>query len=425
MSFEKYKRRKNLKIIQSIFILVASFIFIFLYQNCSSGFDAKSLNPIIASTSTDQSTANGSSLPTPTSKINCASSSGLAQNFSCDSYFNKKVVDISMTPEQKNYSDHIINGLVARGGWGNGNIFQVDMSIDVLEADSSNPIFNLNPNNWLLPDSDSPTSLPAPPDGSTIGFESSSGRICDGGDCHYLVIDKSRRTLYEIYRGESIGNTLTSPGEGSLAAWPFDKIWTDSLRGDGCTSADAAGLSIGGLLFNADEIKAGAINHAIRFILPNNRIACRTYVRPATHGTGPSTCPGSWAPAPISDLTEPPLDNSLNEPGIPYGTRLRLKASFDTSSLSNSAKVVAQTLKNYGMILADGGNIALTAQSDASTKTKYSEIGFTARSLSSLKITDFEVVPPIKPTINLQSNARPTLLGSIIKVQYLDCQRNY
>jgi serine/threonine-protein kinase len=49
-------------------------------------------------------------------------------------------------------------------------------------------------------------------------------------------------------------------------------------------------------------------------------------------------------------------------------------------------------MQRYGMLLSDGGNIALTAQSDMDTKSKYTDVDFETRDLSALKVTDFEVV---------------------------------
>jgi hypothetical protein len=40
---------------------------------------------------------------------------------------------------------------------------------------------------------------------------------------------------------------------------------------------------------------------------------------------------------------------------IPYGARFRLKASFDISGFSPGAQVLLTQLKQYGLILADGG----------------------------------------------------------------------
>jgi hypothetical protein len=398
-------------------VVAMATLFLF-FQNCSNGFSTSPLSP-----SSENTNNNGAGTNPPISSTGgCLTSSGVAANFSCSMYFNQRVDSITLTQAQRNYSDHIINGLAARGGWGNSNIFQIDFSIDVLNVPNNNTRFFSVATDQDWTDSDPVTSVPAPPLNSTAGFESSSGLTCDGGDCHYLALDKANRKLYEVYQADIRGTVLGHAGYGGIAVWPFDKVWTDALRGDVCTSADAGGLSIGAMLFSAEEIQAGNINHAIRFILPNNRIAYRTYVRPATHTTGGS----GWAAAPTTNLTEAPLADSSLEPGLPYGTRLRLKASYDISSLSTGAQVVARALKKYGMILADGGNIALTAQSDNFSRVKYSNLNLSARSLAGLKATDFEVVPPPLPSdLATNTSSQPTLLGPMIKVKYLDCEPKF
>jgi serine/threonine-protein kinase len=123
-------------------------------------------------------------------------------------------------------------------------------------------------------------------------------------------------------------------------------------------------------MFTADEIAAGEIPHAIRFILPNEHMRERIYVRPATHSTGATSGPPT-AP--------------------PYGARLRLKASFDDSGLNAAARVVAQALRTYGMILSDGGNLTFTAANDRFTTAKWAEVGLGPGDLTSLSWTDFEV----------------------------------
>jgi hypothetical protein len=48
------------------------------------------------------------------------------------------------------------------------------------------------------------------------------------------------------------------------------------------------------------------------------------------------------------------------------GLRVRLNASYDTSDFSPHARVIAEALKRYGMILADNGSPwYITGQSDA------------------------------------------------------------
>jgi hypothetical protein len=54
--------------------------------------------------------------------------------------------------------------------------------------------------------------------------------------------------------------------------WDLTKTYPDGMRGDQCTSADAAGFPIAGLLPTADEVAAGTVAHALRFILPNARM---------------------------------------------------------------------------------------------------------------------------------------------------------
>jgi serine/threonine-protein kinase len=133
-----------------------------------------------------------------------------------------------------------------------------------------------------------------------------------------------------------------------LAVWDLNRVYPPSERGDQCTSADADGMPIAPMLFNADELAAGHIDHAIRFILPNPRIRAHVFVHPATH-----------AGAPRGPVDAPPM-----------GARFRLKASFDMSKLTPAAQVVARAMQKYGMVLSDGGNIALTAQGDQDTVAK-------------------------------------------------------
>jgi serine/threonine-protein kinase len=77
---------------------------------------------------------------------------------------------------------------------------------------------------------------------------------------------------------------------------------------------------------------------------------------------------------------------------------MRLKANYPIASLSPAAQVVAKALQKYGMLMADGGNIALTAQNDTLSTVKWADVGFDANSLSALKATDFEVIDYGTPT---------------------------
>jgi len=270
--------------------------------------------------------------------------------------------DVSALPASPS-SDAMIGSLVAAGGWGNGNKMQIDFGIDVLTADAATPMMSFTPNgDFYSPDCDH-VDMPVPAGGNVEG---ESGYACVGdGDCHLIVHDPATSKLYEMWRAD----ITSSFSGGCLAVWDTAQTYTDTLRGDQCTSADAAGFPIAPLLFTADEVAAGHIDHAIRFILPNNRVK-RGFTRPATHGTG--TTGGSSAP--------------------PYGVHLRLRADYPVDSLpSEGAKVVARAMQTYGMYHADGGNIALTAQSDRHTTAKWQGL-LGATDLAALKVSDFEVI---------------------------------
>lgn len=298
-----------------------------------------------------------SGMPTPGDG---ASSAATGPYFTTPMFWNR---DVSSAPAAAD-SSAIIAALSAAGGWGNSNKMQIDFSIDVLTGDATTPYLAFTPtSDFYTPDCDH-VPVPVPPGGDVEG---ETGYACTGGgDCHLIVDMPAAGQLYEMWRANITGATFAG---GCLAVWNTSQVYTNTLRGDQCTSADAAGFPIAPLLFTADEVAAGHIDHAIRFILPNDRIRLG-YVRPATHAT--NTTGGANAP--------------------PYGTHLRLRADYPIDSLpSEGAKVVARAMQKYGMYQADGGNIALTAQADLHTTAKWANV-LGARDLSALRVEDFEVI---------------------------------
>ena len=150
-------------------------------------------------------------------------------------------------------------------------------------------------------------------------------------DRHVLYIDTagapSNCTLYELYNAQNpSGNSGWTAANGAIF-----HLGSNTLRTDGWTSADAAGLPVFPGLVRFDEvITAGEIRHAIRFTMNNSS---QGYIHPATHAAGKS------------NTSLPPM-----------GLRLRLKSSFDTSALSGPALVIVKAMKKYGIILADNGS---------------------------------------------------------------------
>jgi len=262
-------------------------------------------------------------------------------------------------------SDGIIQALNAAGGWGTGTL-RIDFSIEVLEGDATTPFRTFTPTaDFYTPDCDH-VPFPVPPGGA---LEGETGYQCvSDGDCHLIVVHRPTKTLYEMWRANIVGSSFMG---GCGAVWDLTRAYPTTLRGDQCSSADAGGFPIAAMLFSADEVARGSIDHAIRFILPNSRMRSGVYVRPASHAGGPSG--GSSLP--------------------PYGVRFRLRSDFPLASLPNEgARVIARAMQRYGMILSDGGNIALTAQSDRFTTHKWSEVGVGSYALQAIKVTDMEVV---------------------------------
>jgi hypothetical protein len=272
--------------------------------------------------------------------------------------------DISKAPLLKN-SKRIVSWLEGAGGWGFGR-FQIDFSMHVLEAKPDTPYRSFEPTDeFYRPDCDH-VKVPVPKGGA---LEGERGYACsDDGDCHLIVFDRHKGKLFEMWRANIRGDTFRG---GCLAVWDLKRSYGPSGRGLGCSSADAAGLPIAPLLATPDEVAAGEIRHALRFILPNPRIRSRVFIQPATHST-PATSGGPHAP--------------------PYGALFRLRADYPVDTLeSKGARVIARALQRYGMYLADAGNITLTVMSDRFRKAKWQGL-LGPHDLRPLKVTDFEVV---------------------------------
>ena len=293
--------------------------------------------------------------------------------------------DVSAAPLDAQ-SDEIIAWLATQGGFGTG-FPQIDFSMELLDGNAATPrVAFTTTADWWDPDCDAdPVPLPA---GGNL--EGETGYACSGGgDCHLIVWLADTQRLFEMWRANLFQGQLQG---GCLAIWQLDAEYGPAGRGYDCSSADAAGLPIAPLLFDADEVAAGAIEHAIRFILPNARIRNRSYVAPASHATGAASGPSS-AP--------------------PYGARLRLRADFPLETLPNEpARVIARALQRYGMVLADGGSIALTARSDRRTAAQWSQL-LDSHALAAVAITDFAMV---------EGGTRFAYTGDCVRVPEPDAQ---
>jgi len=148
------------------------------------------------------------------------------------------------------------------------------------------------------------------------------------GDRHVLVVDRANCILYELYRAFFKRGSSTHWNADSGTTW---NLRSAARRPDSWTSADAAGLPIFPGLVRYDEVAAGRVDHAIRVTFESTRDA---WVHPASHCAGDTSDPS--APA--------------------MGTRLRLKAGYGLGDFSGGARVIAEALRRYGMIVADNGS---------------------------------------------------------------------
>src|SRR6266699_2068426 len=212
--------------------------------------------------------------------------------------------------------------------------------------------------------------------GPTVGVD-------NRGDSHLLVWDEDNNVAYELYRA-------SRPSENTDGQWHADQesVWdmkADSFRPRGWTSADAAGLPILPGLARPDEALPtsqggqGLIPHALRFTLPN-AVILNDYLYPGSHTANPGNTNISIQP--------------------PMGARFRLQAGVDISTLNPQSRIVAQALKDFGLILADNGSAffvsgasySVNATNHISITWSDNDIQDTAHGLKSLWFTNFDVV---------------------------------
>lgn len=185
------------------------------------------------------------------------------------------------------------------------------------------------------------------------------GKPDPANDRHGLVVDPHGLKLYEFFQ-----LTRTDRGWTAAQASVFD-LASNTLRPDGWTSADAAGLPVFPAVVRYDELKRGKIEHALRVTVRNTR---KAYVYPATHYASQKT------------------DQNLPR----MGERFRLRKDFDTSKFSAEGRTILDALKRYGMLVADNGiEWAVSVAPDERIPVLHDE-------LRKVKGSDFEVVTPPK-----------------------------
>ncbi|MCC7077482.1 MAG: hypothetical protein IT198_10185 [Acidimicrobiia bacterium] len=229
--------------------------------------------------------------------------------FPPDNAWNTDISAYPLHPNSANFIASIGAGTRLHADFGGGGAY----GIPFVTVPGSQPRVPINFTHY--PDESDPGPYPFPPDAPVEG----------GSDRHVIVVDVDNCVLYETWLSYYVG-----PGwnVANGAVW---NLRSNALRPLGWTSADAAGLPILPGLVRYDEVAAGSINHAIRFTVSRSQ---RGYILPATHFASSSTDP--------------------NRP--PMGLRVRMRADYDISWITGQARVIAEAMKKYGMIVADNGS---------------------------------------------------------------------
>jgi len=176
--------------------------------------------------------------------------------------------------------------------------------------------------------------LPIPSNVLIEGDPVSAPSWSAGADHHLLIIDSDTHTLHELYSAirQSDGSIVSN----FYGHWDLN---SNALREDFLTSTDAAGLALTPGLIRYDQVQAClakdpqgnscTLGHAVRFTLD---LTHGPHIWPARHDAN---------------------SGDVNNP--PFGLRVRLKATVDTSAYSPTNRIILNTLKKYGAILADNG----------------------------------------------------------------------
>jgi hypothetical protein len=203
----------------------------------------------------------------------------------------------------------------------------------------------------------------------------------DGADHHLCIYVRDEATggykeLWEYYQPwvTRSGGRITAV---SGASWRKFDLLHGEVPAAGVPSTDAAGLMIMPLVVRYDEVAKGSIDHALRFCVNNSDIS-PTFKWPAR------TAAAAWNP----------------QTGMPYGTRLRIKASWWKANADlvlgdhTQARTVAEAIRRYGLILADGsGGSTIQLQGVADRRWEKDVVS----RLNSIPVTALEVVstPPL------------------------------
>jgi hypothetical protein len=151
-------------------------------------------------------------------------------------------------------------------------------------------------------------------------------------DHHAMVVQYQACHLYEAYGTSYLSDSLSAF---SGANWDLSKRFVPLPSGH--PSAMASGLPLFAGIVRWEDYQAHCICHALDWSGIAHTVSHYGYVRPASD-------------------TDRLTFNGSSSYELPYGARLRLKASFSTAGWGPQATMVADAMKHYGIYLADTGS---------------------------------------------------------------------
>jgi len=263
--------------------------------------------------------------------------------YPADNWWN---TDISSAPVDNNSSVYIAwigRGCQLHPDWG------VYYGIPFMGINSQTPSVEVDI--YAYPDESDPGPYPVPVE-ATYDW-----RYVEQGDDHHLIMyNVSTGYLYELFGAEWTGTEWRAKS-GAI----FDTK-VNYRRPTGWTSADASGLAILPGLAKYNEVYGhGEIIHAHRFTLR----ASNGYVFPGNHSAGTTS------------------------EALPLGGRLRLRADFPIAGYPIPAQRFLQSLKDYGLILADNGSDMYI---QGTQDERWGDMSMWIDALNDITAGDFEVI---------------------------------
>jgi len=236
--------------------------------------------------------------------------------------------------------------------------------------------------------------IPAYPDVKIEGgwLTRSNGNI----DHHLVTVDTTNGTFQEMYQFHDVGQNRACPTCVSQGGIRYSNSTYDLPNVQG-GATDAAGMYLMPLTLHPQELQqavatGGTIKHALRMTLQNGYILGTGGVRHIWPATAEALSGGGV---------------------VPYGARFRLKASFNISRFSTIAQILLTQLKQYGLILADGGTGWAVSGPDPGKIPKAYADAFTEIRNAAIAPSNFEAVDEsglmISPTSGETTSNRETV----------------